>query len=89
MPLMFIRVPPENRSDLLAALRQLELTDAEIVENAAEPGDLALKVDNSMDPFAAAERVGQILSAADEIAGRQLETLATSEAGWGDPPQVI
>lgn len=89
MPLMFIRVPPENRSDLLAALRRLELADAEIVENAAEPGDLALKVDNSMDPVAAAERVGQILSGADEIAGRQLETIATGEAGWGDPPQVV
>lgn len=89
MPLLFISVPPENRSDLLAALRQLELADAEIVENAAEPGDLALKVDDAMEPAAAAERVGQILDAANEIAGRQLGAIATGEAGWGDPPQVI
>lgn len=89
MPLLFIGVPPENRSDLLAALRQLELADAEIVENAAEPGDLALKVHDAMEPAAAAERVGQILDAASEIAGRQLGAIATGEAGWGDPPQVI
>lgn len=89
MPLLFISVPSENRSNLLAALRQLELADAEIVENAAEPGDLALKVDDAMEPAAAAERVGQILDAANEIAGRQLGAIATGEAGWGDPPQVI
>lgn len=89
MPLLFVRVPAENRSDLLAALRQLELSDPEIVENAAEPADLALKVDDSMEPAAAAERVGQILEAANEIAGRQLEAIATGEAGWGDPPQVL
>jgi len=59
------------------------------VENAAEPGDLALKVDDSMEPAIAAERLGQILSAANEIAGRQLGAIATGEAGWGNPPQVI
>lgn len=89
MPLLFIGVPPENRSDLLAALRQLELADAEVVENAAESGDLALKVDDSMEMATAAERVGQILDAANEIAGRQLGAIATGEAGWGHPPQVI
>ncbi|MGE5527385.1 MAG: hypothetical protein ACM3Q9_01825 [Methanosarcina sp.] len=89
MPLLFIRVPAENRNDLLAALQQLQLGDAEIVENAAEPGDLALKVDDSMEPAAAAERVGQILDAANEIAGRQLGAIATGEAGWGEPPQIL
>jgi hypothetical protein len=83
-------VPPENRSDLLKALRQLELADAEIVENAAESGDLALKVDDSMEMATAAERVGQILDAANEIAGRQLGAIATGETGWGGhPPQVV
>jgi len=89
MPLMFLRVPPENRSDLVASLRQLDLADAEVVENAAEPGDIALKVDDLMDPVAAAERVGQILDAANQVAGRQLGAIASGEAGWGDPPQVI
>jgi len=89
MPLMFISVPSENRNDLLMALQQLELTDAELVENAAESGDLALKVHDSMEPAIAAERVGQILDAANEIAGRQLGAIATGESGWGDPPQII
>lgn len=89
MPLLFIGVPRENRGDLLTALRQLELADAEVVENAAEPGDLALRMDDSMEPAVAAERVGQILSAANEFAGRQLGAIATGEAGWGDPPRVI
>lgn len=89
MPLVFIGVAPENRSDLLAALRQLELADTEIVENAAETGDLALKVDDLMEPAAAVERVGQILDAANEIAGRQLGAIGTGESGWGHPPQVI
>jgi hypothetical protein len=89
MPLLFIKVPAENRNDLLAALQQLQLGDAEIVENAAEPGDLALKVDDSMEPAVAAERVGQILDAANETAGRQLGAIATGEAGWGGPPQIL
>jgi len=89
MPLVFIGVAPENRSDLLTALRQLELADAEVVENAAETGDLALKVDDFMEPAAAVERVGQILDAANEIAGRQLGAIGTGESGWGHPPQVI
>ncbi|HKF83709.1 MAG TPA: hypothetical protein VKB23_12210 [Solirubrobacterales bacterium] len=89
MPLVFISVPPENRSDLLAALRRLELADAEIVENATETGDLALKVDDLMEPVAAVERVGQILDAANEASGRQLRAIATGESGWGNPPQVI
>jgi hypothetical protein len=89
MPLLFLGVPPENRSDLLAALRQLELGDAELVENAAEPGDLALKVDDAMEPAAAAERIGQILDAANEVAGRQLGAIATGESGWGDPPKLV
>jgi hypothetical protein len=89
MPLVFIGVPPENRRDLLAALRQLELADAEVVENVAETGDLALKVDDLMEPVAAVERVGQILDAASEVAGRQLGAIATGESGWGNPPQVI
>ncbi len=42
-----------------------------------------------MEMATAAERVGQILDAANEIAGRQLGAIATGEAGWGHPPQVI
>jgi len=86
MPLLFIGVSPENRSDLLSALRGLELVDAELVENAAESGDLALKVDDSMEPAAAAERVGQILDAADEIAGRQLGAIEPPRLSWRPNP---
>lgn len=89
MPLIFIGVPNENRRVLLDALHKLDLDGAEIVEDSAEPGDLALRVDDAMEPAAAAERVGQILIAANEIAGRQLGAIATGEAGWGNPPTVL
>lgn len=89
MPLLFIGVPDQNRADLLVALRKLDPADVEIVEGAAEPGDLALRVSDEMDTFLAASRVGQVLDAANEVAGRQLEAIATGEAGWGNPPTVI
>ena len=89
MPLVFIGVPPENRSALIDSLRKLDPDGVEIVESAVEPGDLALRVDDMEEPFRTVERVGQILIAANEVAGRQLEAIATAESGWGNPPTVI
>jgi hypothetical protein len=88
MPLVYISVPPENRTDLIAALRKLELKDGDLIEDSPESGDLAISF-KDVDPFVAAEATGRLLIAASEVAGRQLGAIATGEAGWGDPPQKI
>lgn len=89
MPLLFIAVPPENRSTLLAALAEVIPEDVDLVTDLPEPGDVALRINSVEDPYVAASRVGQILEAADTATGRRLGAIATGEAGWGNPPRVI
>lgn len=83
MPLLYINVPEANRADLVAALKQLNPSDAEVVEETDQPGSPGLRFDDMVDPTRAAHRVGDILDAAQEIAGRPLGAFASTEVGWG------
>ena len=89
MPLLFLSVPPENRSALLDALAAVVPDDVAVVTDHPNPGNIALSIGSLEDPFLAASRVGEILEAADKSAGRRLGAIATGETGWGDPPEIL
>jgi hypothetical protein len=71
MPIALISIPDDQRSDFLDALGKLDLPAGAVVEDVPDnPGSMGIDIEDSEDPSRAAERVGQIIDAANEVAGR-------------------
>jgi hypothetical protein len=77
MPIGLITIPDHEREDFLDALRKLDLVDGELVEDVPDnPGTVGINFAYSSNPQMAAERIGQVVDGANEVAGRVFHAVA-------------
>jgi hypothetical protein len=89
MPIGLISIPDDERDDFVAALKQLDLPDGELVENVPDnPGTVGINLESASDPQWAAERLGQIVDAADQLAGRTFRAIG-SGAYWPETGETL
>ena len=89
MPIGLISIPNDQRRDFIAALKQLDLSDGELVEDVPDnPGTVGINFAFSADPQWAAERLGQIVDAANEVAGKTFHAVGGG-AYWPDTGETL
>ena len=89
MPIGLISIPDDQRDDFIAALKQLDLSDGEFVENVPDnPGTVGINFEFVSDPQWAAERLGQIVDAANQVAGRTFHAIGGG-AYWPETGETL